>query len=173
MVCYVCGRALKSKESVKLGIGPVCAKKQKRAAAGREDNSDVVDLPFDPAARDIVCSRRGVGRCHFNIYQVLVAHSPTGMRWGYNGSGPADFALNVLEVFLCGERDQIDVHMGSRTVRCSRLAFDLHHEFKADVIAGLPEWGGTIKGDDVRAWIEAHRPPPMFREGEPLGEGGN
>jgi hypothetical protein len=58
------------------------------------------DLPFDPATGDIVCRRDPDGTKHFNVPRRHVHHSPTGWEWGYGGSGPSDFALNVLALFV-------------------------------------------------------------------------
>ena len=67
-------------------------------------------------------------------------HSPTGIEWGYRGSGPADLALSVL------------------TALTDRQAAEaLYHAFKAEVIARVPEIGGVLRAADVRAWADAKR----------------
>lgn len=71
-----------------------------------------------------------------NVPQRIIDHSPTGFAWGYGGSGPADFALNVLSLFV-GED----------------AAYPLHQDFKWDFIASLPETGGTIAKSDILEWI--------------------
>ncbi|MDI6872650.1 MAG: hypothetical protein QME79_15120, partial [Bacillota bacterium] len=68
-----------------------------------------------------------------------VLHSPTGMEWGYGGSGPADFALNILALFVSREK-----------------AMALHQEFKWAFVARLPEQGGTIRRADILAWLLEH-----------------
>ncbi len=116
--------------------------------------SENIDLSWDAATMDIRCERRDDGT-HFNIAQRVRHHSPTGMEWGYAGSGPADFALNILDLFLPVGED------GWEGVRCwdkhvvSRIAWSLHQEFKFAVIAALPYEGGTISGGRIRAWIAA------------------
>jgi hypothetical protein len=101
----------------------------------------------------------GDGR-HFNISQIVVLHSPTGFEWGYAGSGPADFALNILELyarrFLHMEPD-MQAGRGPEGV-CTGFAWHYHQDFKNEFVAALPEPGGTIKGDDIRAWINARLP---------------
>jgi hypothetical protein len=87
-----------------VGMGPVCRKKF-AAANPEKDGATTANLPFDDATGDIVCQRdtadrQQMGTVAFNINQAIVYHSPTGMEWGYNGSGPADFALNILNLFL-------------------------------------------------------------------------
>lgn len=126
-------------------------------------------LPFDPITMDIVCRRSpapewmGGGSPEFNIEQRVVHHSPTGMEWGYGGSGPADFALNIMNLFLpildLVGGDVVGLYRGT----CARDAWDLHQPFKWAFIATLPREGGTIKGDDIRAWIKENTP----KDGEP------
>jgi len=73
-------------------------------------------------------------------------HSPTGMEWGYSGSGPADLALSIL----C---DVLNEHPITRDEICTTDAFRFHQEFKRDFIAGLGQnW--QINKDVVRKWIE-------------------
>ena len=64
-------------------------------------------------------------------------HSPTGIEWGYGGSGPADLALSVL-LALADER----------------AAGALYQRFKHEVVARIPEAGGVLRAVDVRAWVE-------------------
>lgn len=67
-----------------------------------------------------------------------VRHSPTGMEFGFGGSGPADTALNILALVLP-----------------VREAARLHQRFKFDMIATVPRAGGSLSLDMVRAWIRA------------------
>lgn len=53
----------------------------------------------------------------------LINHSPTGLEWGYAGSGPAQLALALLADALG--------HDATATA--------LHHAYKFDVIAQLPQ----------------------------------
>jgi len=86
--------------------------------------------------RDIICKRDENGT-HFNIDQIEVFHSPDGMEWGYGGSGPSDFALNIL------------LHFIDR-----KFAYYLHQDFKWKFIATLPHEGGIIKNEDIRKWLD-------------------
>lgn len=79
---------------------------------------------------------RGPSGAAFSFPQLIVLHSPTGMEFGYGGSGPADAALNVLIHFVNGE-----------------TAWALHQKFKDDFIARLPREGGIITAEEVRAWL--------------------
>jgi hypothetical protein len=40
----------------------------------------------------------------FNLPQHIVRHSPTGMSWGYGGSGPSDLALSLLTEAIGSEK---------------------------------------------------------------------
>ncbi len=84
---------------------------------------------------DVHCKRLG-NAALVDIPQLFVYHSPDGFEWGYGGSGPSDFALNVLALFIPTPE-----------------AWRLHHPYKDAVIAKIPDLGGTIKADDVRDWI--------------------
>ena len=48
----------------------------------------------------LVCRRARDGDAVINIEQAHEHHSPTGMEFGYLGSGPADLALNVLAALI-------------------------------------------------------------------------
>lgn len=72
----------------------------------------------------------------------IILHSPTGLEWGYGGSGPADCALSILADFL-GEAPLLPAivkrqfshrHM---PVIAGTKAWRLHQAFKYDVIARL------------------------------------
>jgi hypothetical protein len=163
-VCERCHRGLKDPESVKLGMGPVCRAKSGKGGGDmfKDDGRTIADLPFDPESMDVVCSRRPTGehdwdghsvlKTHFNISQAVVSHSPSGFEWGYGGSGPADFALNVLNLFVPPRADgfaPVKCYDGE----CSSTAWALHNDFKESFIAPLPKDGGRIRGADIRAWL--------------------
>jgi hypothetical protein len=100
-------------------------------------------LLFNEQTKDITCRRDPDDILHFNIQQQWIHHSPDGFEWGYGGSGPADFALNILRVHGLPWS----------------LAWKLHHKFKFEFLdAGRPYLkviGGTIKAEHIRMWIEA------------------
>lgn len=85
---------------------------------------------------DIHCMRVG-DEALVDIPQLFVYHSPDGFEWGYGGSGPSDLALNVLALFIPTPE-----------------AWRLHHFYKDDVIARLPNAGATIDPESVRYWIQ-------------------
>jgi hypothetical protein len=67
--------------------------------------------------------------------QHVVKHSPTGIEWGYGGSGPADLALSIL-TWAVGEGK----------------ALQWYQDFKWDVILPMPREGGIITKDEVIEW---------------------
>lgn len=87
---------------------------------------------------DIVLYREIDGTARAAV-EHAVRHSPSGIEWGYHGSGPADLARSVLLRFT-------DVTTADR----------LYQRFKADVIAFVPRAGGVIYANDVRAWLAAN-----------------
>jgi len=85
---------------------------------------------------DIVCNPDGTT----NIPHRIKYHSPTGLAWGYGGSGPADLALNALAVYIGEEKAKL-----------------YYQDFKWTFIAGMPQEGGTIKREDILRWLEEKR----------------
>lgn len=90
-----------------------------------------------------------------NVPTHCVEHSPAGFNYGYHGSGPADFALNILEDYLwCTNHnpgnERMNLHQGS----CFRKAWDLHQEFKRDFLAPLDGPGPhKIDWADIKNWM--------------------
>lgn len=87
-----------------------------------------------------------------NIPQLVIHHSPDGFSWGYQGSGCADLALNILELALLSQ------HFKGKRVKCWKgscfeKAWQMHQEYKRQVIARIPKEGGTITGESVLQWI--------------------
>lgn len=132
--CQVCHRPLSDPASIERGVGPICAA---REGLRWENKMPPQQMPMLPFNGDIVC-RRIDGKAVFNIEQKIVMHSPTGMEWGYEGSGPADLALNIVALFIGGERAKVG---------------GLYQEFKRDFVAKLPDEGGTIKREDIIRWL--------------------
>lgn len=86
---------------------------------------------------DIIMSRDPDGSPVVNIEQALKLHSPNGFEWGYGGSGPADFALNILLRYTTKE-----------------IAYELHQDFKWKFVGALPREGGIIRGSVIRDWLK-------------------
>ena len=95
-------------------------------------------LTGDP--EDVVLWRTLEGEAHASIPPRSPALSPTGIEWGYGGSGPADLARSVL-LALTDEP----------------TANALYHRFKHEVVASVPEEGGVLRAADVRRWVERAR----------------
>lgn len=64
-----------------------------------------------------------------------VKHSPTGMEWGYAGSGPSDAALAVLSAVIGPQ-----------------AAESAYQAFKWAFIAPLPYEGGVIEVAEILDW---------------------
>ncbi|MEM0963804.1 MAG: DUF6166 domain-containing protein, partial [Bacteroidota bacterium] len=94
-------------------------------------------LTGDP--EDVVLWRTLEGEAHASIPHAA-RHSPTGIEWGYGGSGPADLARSVL-LALTDEQ----------------TANALYHRFSREVVASVPEAGGVLRAADVRRWVERAR----------------
>jgi len=97
----------------------------------------------------------------YKLRQMIV-HSPSGMAWGYGGSGPADLALSILADYL-GEADAIPAHERydhaiARAIQRTR-AWMLHQDFKWCSIAPLDQGAGwTIRGQQIAAWLAPRLP---------------
>jgi hypothetical protein len=86
---------------------------------------------------DIVLFREIDGTAKASVEHVI-RHSPTGIEWGYAGSGPADLARSILLQFT-------DEATANR----------MYQRFKAEVVAAIPIAGGVIRAAEVRAWLAA------------------
>jgi hypothetical protein len=64
-------------------------------------------------------------------------HSPTGLEWGYEGSGPAQLAL-ALCLDALGDEDE---------------ALDIYQAFKRRVVSRLPHEGWTLTQEQVAAAV--------------------
>lgn len=77
----------------------------------------------------------------------LMNKSPTGLEWGYGGSGPGQLALAIL-ADATGDDD---------------LAVRLHQPFKWAWIAPLPRRAGwTIPEESVLQFVRTHSAAPGF-----------
>lgn len=79
------------------------------------------------------------------LLEHRVCHSPTGLSWGYAGSGPADLARSILWDFL-----------GNEPARW------LYQAFKFAFVAGWPQDGSwVLTAEEIRQWLlgEEHENP--------------
>jgi len=146
--CLRCDRTLTNPQSIAAKYGQICLARIRAAERGQQESESpdaCAKLVWDPETMDVICRRASDPRQFtekaFNIPHTLVQHSPTGMEWGYAGSGPADFALNILYWFT------EDREFSERW----------HQEFKFEFVAGLPRMGGRIPGGQIRDWIAERR----------------
>lgn len=103
----------------------------------------------------LVCWRDAQGTAMTNVPWLVSHHSPTGFEFGYNGSGPADLALNVCEWFLrcvfnySGE--QVSMHEGVAFA----LSLKLHQRLKEEIISHIPqESGGVVPFWLLKEWFD-------------------
>jgi hypothetical protein len=111
-------------------------------------------------ARVEVVHNRG-GRVARERLPHAIVHSPSGLEWGYTGSGPADLALSMLTHHL---------HVDARAVESAwhraiyptdaveagtvRELLRLHQDFKLSVISGQPREGFRITTEQVAAALD-------------------
>ena len=161
--CDICGRPLKNEASIRLGIGPECYGKIKSAKWEESDPLTIKRGPRNDWPEKMIslgpsCSRKernyhfmfNLGREHIvfsmdngsevqRYVRHISYHSPSGMSFGYAGSGPSDCARSVLA-------DCIGLP----------LADLLYQDFKSDFISKIDQYsGGTIQSADIYQWAEA------------------
>ncbi len=83
---------------------------------------------------------RGGVKTHLPHRLDLWNHSPTGLEWGYGGSGPAQLALAILADAL---KDDL-------------LAVEYHQPFKWEIVSRLSGDTWKLTVDQVFKWVEAH-----------------
>lgn len=93
---------------------------------------------------DIICTRGAQDYALVRLedgspLEHVVRHSPTGMEYGYGGSGPADLALSALTYW-----------------HGSKIANACYHEYKFAHVARLPRDGGILARVDADAFVESY-----------------
>ncbi|HZC23345.1 MAG TPA: DUF6166 domain-containing protein [Candidatus Binatia bacterium] len=87
---------------------------------------------------EVVVERQGQRPYHLDARLDLVNHSPTGIAWGYGGSGPAQLALAILADYLDDDR----------------YALRIYQHFKWSLIANLPmDHGFEISARQIESAI--------------------
>ena len=81
-----------------------------------------------PLTNGIILQRADDGSVVTNIPHLVVEHSPTGFEFGFGGSGPADLALNIVEVIL-RKMDYQGEKVQCFDGRCFALAHELYQDF--------------------------------------------
>ena len=144
--------------------------KQRQNRGFKPDPPETPPMPFVEELKPIThfhgC-RDADGSCHLyksnDEYQVEILldrslavynHSPTGFEWGYGGSGPSQLALAImLEV-----------------TDDDRKALSLYHDFKFDVVAGMPDEEWTIPLERIEQWITERPSEGLESEEDPLDD---
>ncbi len=133
--CGRCGKPLTDPLSVLRGFGPECSK---LVEADRSASQEHLGGELGPFRDEVILQLSPKGDCLTNIVHRKIDHSPTGFAWGYEGSGPADLALNILLYFVP-----------------EKVAYPLHQDFKREFIARIPEEGGRIPRAAIQEWVNA------------------
>lgn len=99
-------------------------------------------------------AEREIKTTYTNVPHLVAHHSPDGYEWAYQGSGPADLALNICELAvrdlgLGDEDDRIECFEGS----CYREAWQLHQGLKRELVARVPREGGEIPWGRVTSYV--------------------
>lgn len=104
--CARCNRILKVEPWRSKGIGAVCYQKARIEQAYRNngDTDQIVPYKGGDIWIERLTSGDSAGGVCTNVPRMEYKHSPTGYNFGYAGSGPADFALNVMLMF-CKRRE--------------------------------------------------------------------
>lgn len=95
-----------------------------------ERDGDGVGRVFVEEFKDGASKRRAL--------KHVVRHSPTGLNWGYAGSGPADLASSILA-------DMLEV---------PGVSPRMYQQFKFDMIVGLKSDGFRLPAEDVQQWLQ-------------------
>ncbi len=121
------------------------------------DGRCIADIPLTEAIHAV---RLPQGKVISNVPWYTVFHSPDGYNYGFYGSGPADFALNILEAALHelgwrGPRQRVN-----KSFTCFDLAMELHQGFKRDAVARLDFNADhvSIPWGEVLDWMKEHSP---------------
>jgi hypothetical protein len=109
----------------------------------------------DVLVAGVTCWRAPDGTALSSLPQRHVHYAPTGIDWGFGGSGAADLALNVLARFLPLAPDATGVVLRDGS-SVSEAAWVWHQECKYALIAPLPRAGGHLPAATIRAWISTH-----------------
>ena len=187
--CRSCGRALRDPASVAAGIGPTCARNGRYAAIGeiveaKLGLSDLSELTIERleelgrnAGKVYVGKRFTQHDAAIYVVELLtgkistlrhhVKHSPTGMEWGYAGSGPSDTARSIL-IDVFGEYSKCEMCNGRSRTWTDCLApgcggthitpriESKYQAFKFDVISRLDKDEWLLEESTVHEWLEAH-----------------
>lgn len=154
--CSRCKKPLTNPASVEAGMGPIC-----RGHGGKEMNELCQRSEFDDerisgvSLSEALVLKRENDKVCTNVPHLVVHHSPNGFEFGYGGSGPADLALNVCQVYL-----NFSGYEGEKTEcfdgQCFSLAWVLHQDFKRAFLETAPREGIQIPFTEIKCWFDEH-----------------
>lgn len=82
----------------------------------------------------------------------------TGFEWGYGGSGPMRFSLNILETVFRHKNFQGHIlnpqEFANWQGQCFFMSWHLVHKFKDDFICVSPKEGSIISIESIVSWME-------------------
>jgi hypothetical protein len=104
--------------------------------------------PKDDFGIDILVEERQPDGTDLGLpLKQIVRHSPTGMEWGYGGSGPADTALSILTDFIRRSG------LRSNKKAATKMADGFYMDFKWKFIAPAEREGFQITDTQIRNWL--------------------
>lgn len=94
-----------------------------------------------------------------NCPRTVIHHSPSGHSWGYGGSGPTDFALDVLTHLL--PPGGVNGFAQCRVGVSSNTAFLLSPQFKHEIVSGFEDCG-SLSVAEISHWVRSHEHTPAI-----------
>ncbi len=106
-----------------------------------------------PLREGVHIRRNERGGVNTNVPRLVAHHSPTGFNFGYDGSGPADLALNLVEAALreLGFRGPLTACWKGK---CFSAAWYIHQDVKRRFIAPIQGDGAVLDFDEVVSFIK-------------------
>lgn len=151
--CGRCRKPLTLKESIERGLGAVCAAKEQSRLQKINEANELLDFPLSVAV-----SLRYDENTHTyktNVPHLVVQHG-SDFSWGFEGSGCAELALNIIEFYLRRDNykgETTELFEGS----CFTLAWELHQRFKREFISTINQEGCcSIPALWIQNWIQRH-----------------
>lgn len=80
---------------------------------------------------EVVVERAGQEPYHLDWRLDLANHSPTGVAWGYGGSGPAQLALAILADYLADDSYALRIYQHFKWKTIAKLPMDQGFEILA------------------------------------------
>jgi len=149
--CIKCGKTLTDPVSIKRNMGPTCWGSDIHAKGPDVKDSEHMSFLDVPMSEGIILMRRENG-VSTNVPWVVIEGSPDGYEWGYNGSGPNDLSLNIIENILRGMQ-----YRGQRSKAHKGTAYSLSHflrvSFTREFVGKMPEEGGFIDYKTAKRWV--------------------